>query len=211
MVMNKRGQGGMSSELVVGLIVLVIAAIGFLLFYSGVFGKASSTLGANDGDVIAAAFGCSTDVSVGSPDLQKKFCYDFKVIERKSLLGSILGTSKQFVNCDYLNGTIKTTVSSIDKYSAIVCPATTWEDQCKLRVSENQDSSDYSILINGKKCTAKELKLIAGKVPLEENRYNVTNNCALVARGTYVVSVDASEISYRTYDVCKAALPKATP
>jgi len=205
MVMNKKGADLMT--IIVPLIVVIVIAIIIIGFNQGSIGRVSSVLGANDAVVISAATGCNPSVSVGSPDLQKKFCYEFKTIEKKSFLGF----STQFVNCDYLNNTIKTTITGVDAYKATTCPATVWEEQCKLRVSENQDSSDYSVLINGKECSAKELALIAGKDPLEEDRYNVTNNCALVARGTYVVDVNAVEILFKTLDECKAKLSKPAP
>jgi hypothetical protein len=205
MVMNKKGD---FIDYLPYLIAAVVVMIIVLIFVSGGIGKASSALGANDADVIAAAAGCSTDLSIGSPDLQKKFCNDFKTIEKKSLLGSILGTSKQLVNCEYLNNSIKTTIASVNNYAKTTCPNTTWLDRCQLAINENLDSSDYSILINGRKCNIKNLASEREFLELESWCFNMTGNGCVAYKGTAQKSTNCvgSSPVFADESNCKFAL-----
>jgi hypothetical protein len=205
MVMNKKGDALMNFIIV--FVVVIIIGLLVVGFYKGVLGTAGAALGANDAVVVAAAGGCSTDLSVGPVDLQKKFCNDFKTIEKKSFFG----LSKQLVNCEYLNSTIKTSVASIENYNeaAIKCPETTWVERCQLAINENSGSSSYSILINGKDCTKKNLILVRDILGLESWCFNTDGTaCVKYAGSTEKVAVcRASSEVYLSEQDCKIAHP----
>jgi len=140
-------------EVVIILVVAVAIAVIVIVFNQSSIGKVGSALSANDVGVIAAATGCSSELAAGPVDPQKKFCYEFKTIEKKSFLGF----STQLVNCEYLNNTIKTTISNADYYSEVRCPSSVWAEKCQLLLNENSGDASYEMLVNGKLCSKKAL------------------------------------------------------
>ncbi len=87
---NKKAQGLPISTLILlilGIIVLVVVAVGFIKGWDFIFGK----IGILPGDLEVAAKAC--DVS-GSNNLKTSYCNEFKEVK--------IAGKKQFVNCDYL-------------------------------------------------------------------------------------------------------------
>lgn len=214
--MNKRGE--LKDYLIALIVVIGIGAL-ILVFYQTSLGTVGATLNANDVVVVAAAQGCSVDLSIGAPNLQNKFCYDFKTVKKKSFLGF----STQEVNCDYLNNTIKASIPKVDMYSTVYCPKTVWVERCQILLNENSNDESYEMLVNGKACSKKAMSNVYANdyMKFDVSVFDKSNNCIEIVNNTFVpksivveradgkgiavIQATTTNVYFNSYNACKSA------
>lgn len=146
--MNRLNKKGDLMTFVVPLIVVLVVAVIIILFNQNSIGLISNTLKANDPVVMAAAAGCDPGISVGIAG-NNKFCHEFKEIKQSSMLS----TKSHYVNCNYLNDTIRASIPNVGEYNSVGDCINATRIKCDLLLAENQDNPNYKVLINGVSCS----------------------------------------------------------
>lgn len=98
---DKKGQGGMSTEVLVGLLILLVVAV-VLVFSFTQTGKDfwSKVTGSRGGTTLDAAIsGCQTSASVGSRDA---FCSELKEVT--------INGERQYVTCNYIKDKLSSAI-----------------------------------------------------------------------------------------------------
>ena len=149
---NKKGD---LMTFVVPLVVVLIVGVIIILFNQNSIGLISNSLKANDPIVMAAAAGCDPGISLGA-DKGNKFCYEFKEIKQSSMLS----TKSHYVNCKYLNDTVRASIPNVADYSGVGACVNATRNKCDLLLAENKDNANYKALINGETCSNKTVATI---------------------------------------------------
>ena len=139
--LNKKGQGGLSFEMIVGVVILVISADLIIIYFYG-FSEKAGALTAQDVDMLLLEQTCNRALAFGNTH------YCVGTMETK--------TDNRFVGCKYADENLGLVVDSSNSPDGVVptCEGDV-EKQICLKIKTELSAADWAaedIYINGEKC-----------------------------------------------------------
>lgn len=161
MVKNKRGQGGMSMEMLVGLIAIAVILVLAILFFSGFFNTLGRTSDAQKLDIVSFKEKCNMGASftTGAAESSQFAAYCSAFSGTKLKIGSY---SESYVTCAYLEKSGEVSFDT-DIYSKNVkekCDEEItnkiiWNRCRQIQIVNKDNSKNWKEYLNGRKCDGK--------------------------------------------------------